>query len=240
MIHRFYIENFKKLKDSLLVFEKEKIFQIRKVLRKKEGSKIIFFDNFSKEYLCQIKKIGKNFLEAQILEISSPQREPEIKIFLYQALLKRKKFEMVLKYSVGFGVEKIIPIISERTIVRKISPKKLDRWKKIIIESCEQSQRVKIPQILPPIEFKKAIEETSSDLKLIAHPSSKNSLKEILKKKEKPGSLSLFIGPEGGFSENEINLARSLGFFDFKIQDLVLFSEVASLAVISQILFYYS
>jgi len=236
-MRHFFIKNFKKEGKNLLIFEKEKIHQIKNVLRKKPNEKVIFFDETGHQYLSLLKEIKKDFILAQIIETKLPKKEPKIKIWLYQSLLKRKNFEMVLKYSVSLGVEKIIPLISERTIIRKVEEKKLKRWQKIIIESCQQSQRIKIPKISPPQNFLEAVKSSKAQAKLIAHPSASNLLKKILKKEFL--SLAIFVGPEGGFSEKEITFAKKYGFFDFKIQDLILRSEIAPLVILSQILFYY-
>jgi len=144
---------------------------------------------------------------------------PQHKITLYQSIIKKDKMEWVVEKATELGVTKIVPIISERSEKKGFN---VDRARKIAIEASEQCGRGDIPQIVEPITIEKAISQAE---KAIVFDSSGKSLKEL----DKIETKSIFIGPEGGWSENEISKFKSQNFEILNLGDLTLRAETAAI-----------
>ena len=187
--------------------------QIRKVLRLKEGTVVHFLDNCGSLYESAIHYEDDKHLTAEVLKIRPAEGEPEVRITLCIGLTQREKFEWILQKCTEAGVTGILPMITERSLIRKPSDVsgKEERWKKILKEAAEQCGRGKIPELLPVMNFRQAAESAANaDLALFCWEEEKQrSLREILNpKQETIRSILLMIGPEGGFSGEEAEFAR--------------------------------
>jgi 16S rRNA (uracil1498-N3)-methyltransferase len=238
-MHRFFLKNFKQKGEEIEIFDSKKVHQIRNVLRLKPGNEIIIFNSKGEEFLIILESVNQT-ITGKILKEIKRKLEPKIKINLFQALLKKDNFEWFLKEGASLGINKFIPLITERTIVRQLSLEKLNRWQRIIEEAIELSGLTKIPEILNPVDFKSLKKEDLKDaLNLIAHHEEKKSLKKILPK-YKVKEINLFIGPEGGFSKEEIKFGKKIGLIPFRFCPSILRAEFAGLAIASAIFYYYS
>jgi len=186
--------------------------QVCHVLRLKAGDEIVVLDNAGYEYDATLTQLSKREVVGRITDKRPAGGEPRVSITLFQSLLAREKFEWVLQKGTEAGVCRFVPVQTSRSIMRakQIDDKRLARWRKIITEAAEQSHRGRIPQIDGAIDLPEAISQSSDfDLALIATPTAESpTLKQILEPRtEKPTSVALFIGPEGGFAPNESDLA---------------------------------
>ena len=225
-LHRFIL-NFELNKEKVLIKDKEIIFQIRRVLRFRPGKKIILVNNnLGKEALAEILNFNDNLITVKILEVFESKKEYEKEVRLYIAILKKENFELVCQKATEIGVKKIIPLITEHTV--KLNFKK-ERILKIIKEAAEQSGRLIIPEFLEIQKFEDAVSNLKNNgLNLFFDPNGeklKNFEKEILNHKV----INVFIGPEGGWSEKEINLAKENGFLIANLGNFTLRAETAAI-----------
>ncbi len=234
MKHRFYLSADHFIDDYINVFELEIIKQIINVLRAKHGDKFVFFNGDGFDYLGQLIESNKKSLKFLIIDKKINQRLPKNKVILYPSLLKSDKFEWIIQKSVELGVTELVPVVSNRCVVKNISPAKLERYQQIIKESAEQCGASTLPLIHPPKDFNGIVTELKkvSDLKLIAW----EEITTPLINDFKGSTTHLFIGPEGGYESEEINLAQANGFVAVSLGSRILRAETASIASLSVLL----
>jgi 16S rRNA (uracil1498-N3)-methyltransferase len=236
MLPRFYLQNLKIQNDSINIQDKPVIYQITKILRLKKGDIFVVFDP-QFEYQILIKHISQDSLTGRITEKTKSEREPKKKLTLYQSLLKSDKFEWILQKCVEVGVAEFTPMVSDNSIVREISENKLERYQKIIKEATEQCGGIKIAKLNQVTTFKQAIEQIKGvkGQKMLAwEGQSENEISKIIDKNQK--DYYLFIGPEGGFSPEEVNLAKQNGIQIISLGKRILRAETAAIVASSLIL----
>lgn len=236
MLPRFYLQNLSIQNDLVNISDSQIIHQITKILRLKIGDVFIVFDAHY-EYQILIENITKDGLAGKIIEKIKSEREPAKKLILYQSLLKSDKLEWILQKGVEIGVAEFTPIISGNCMVREISENKLARYEKIIKEATEQCGGLKIANLNPVITFKQAIKQTKkvTGQKLLAWEGQfGQELSKILDKNQ--NEYHLFIGPEGGFSPEEVNLAKQSGIQIVSLGKRILRAETAAIVASSLIL----
>lgn len=233
---RFFVSP-SQIKDEYIIIEGDDVKHISKVLRLKIGDKITISDGQGTDYECIIKNMEK-IITVEIISKDNSTTEAQSKITLFQSLTKSDKMAYIIQKAVELGVYKIVPVSTERTIVKieneKKEHSKIIRWNKISEAAAKQSQRGIIPKVEPIISlvdaFKKAQE---MDLKFIAYENEKNnSLKSYLTNCASK-SIAVFIGPEGGFGENEISLAKEHDIIPVTLGRRILRTETAGLVVLS-------
>ena len=216
------------------------------VLRKREGDKIDIFDGYGNEFKVRILEIDRHAglprVKAEIITEKRRETEPKLKITLFQAIPKGNRLEFIIQKSTEIGISEIVPIITERTIVRldhkKIKQRTL-RWQKIAREAAKQSRRSAIPRVGPVLDFSQALKEFSArkpHTGIIAwEMEEKNRLRETLKSSVGGGTsklpLAIFIGPEGGFTAEEVEEARKKGLVPVSLGSRILRTETAGLVV---------
>ena len=209
--------------------------QIRKVLRLKDGTAVQFLDNQGWLYESQIHYLDTKHLTAEITQKRPAEGEPACRISLYIGLTQREKFEWVLQKCTEAGVGQIIPVITERSLVRKASDvsSKQERWEKILKEAAEQCGRGRIPELLPVITCNQAIQAGAKAEKALFcwENEKQTSLRSILAPiRGTVREISLMIGPEGGFSEEEAAAAQSAGWIPISLGKRIYRMETAALA----------
>ncbi len=241
-MHRFFVSP-DSLHDKSIILVGPKAHQIRDVLRMKPGEKIIVLDNTGYEYSVSLTKIERHEVIGEVISKSKPEAEPNIQITLYQSLLAREKFEWVLQKCTEIGVCSFVPVVTQRSIVRRsdsVTANKVSRWQSIITEAAEQSGRGRIPILESPLSFSDALSELDNfDYSLFGSTQvGTPDLKEIMKGKDSGiKKIALFIGPEGGFTEKEIADAYSRGGKDFSLSKRVLRTETAAVVASALILY---
>jgi 16S rRNA (uracil1498-N3)-methyltransferase len=222
-----------------VVLEGDVVHQIRTVLRLQSGERIMVFDNTGREYTIVLDKVEKDQVKGAICD-TRQICEPDIKITLYQALLKSDHFEFVLQKCTEIGVSEFVPMICERCVVRKPGVNKIQRWEKVIKEATEQSGRGTLPVLRPAISFEDACHSTKGFSLIASTGSDSSSLRETMQPKSDKGNTSrinIFIGPEGGFSDGELALAQQLGINEIALGPYVLRAETAGLVAATAILY---
>jgi 16S rRNA (uracil1498-N3)-methyltransferase len=218
---RFFIDT-KIEKGKLGISEKEIFHQLKDVLRKETGDRIILFNGSGIEAEAKIKKFLKNKVEVEILKIERPEREPKIFVSLFCSILKKSNFELVVQKATEIGVGEIVPILSKNTVKAGLNFKRLE---KIGREAAEQSKRVTLPKIEKILTFEEAIEKAKNfDLKILFDISGE----KFPSLKGKVERVAIFIGPEGGWDKSEIELVKKENFEILNLGKLNLRSETAA------------
>lgn len=235
--HRFFVD------EALFDLDREEIIlpdeishQIKKVLRLSDGDRIILCDGARNEYIAAIS-FANNTVIAKIIGEQKNENEPEIDLTLYQSLIPREKFEDVLTKGTELGVSKFIPLETAFCQIhpRDIDEKKLSRWQKIIQEAAEQSERGIIPQIQKSMKFESAIDLAIKHSQVLIAWEGEDKAKK-LKIEDIKTPISLFIGPEGGFKESEIEFAKKKGAITISLGKRILRSETAGIVASAKIL----
>jgi len=207
-----YFAQKKNITDNQVLLTGDEAYHLAVTMRAQNGEKIIVCDGENTDYDCVLTDIAKDRVCAEITEKRKSDSEPDTYVVLFQGLPKADKMELIIQKCVEIGVSEIVPVITKRTVAKiedeKKASKKLERWNKISEAAAKQSGRGIIPKIKEPVSFKAAVEKTK-DLESAIIPY-ENEHETDLKKytaENKPKSIGVFIGPEGGFDENEISLA---------------------------------
>ncbi len=242
------------LVDKIVICDQEQLHHLKNVLRFKKGEKVMAFDEKGNLYACVIAEI-KDKISLDIVNEVFAEKRSGIKLTLACAIPKKSRFDDIVDKLVQLGVHRIIPLKTERVIVKLDKHKvalRLERWKKIILSASKQSQRNDLAVIDSVKSLKEVIAGCAEfDLKLIPHLEGKRrSLKDVLDKFFKDGvmlnghknriahNIIVLIGPEGDFSAQEVNSAKAAGFIPVTLGDLVLRVDNAATAVASFIRFY--
>lgn len=216
------------------------------VLRREAGSKITVLNGQGAEYEAVIREIGPDFVTGEIVTAITKATEPRVKIRLVQSLPKADKFELLLQKNTEVGVSFFQPVYTERSTI-KLEPgtalKKEERWRKIISEAAEQSGRKIIPELEPVRNWNQVI-ATLSDRPCLAlipwEGERESSLKKVLEGNPgMPETVIIFIGPEGGFSQAEVNQARDKGAIPVTLGPRILRTETAGLVAATAVLYHY-
>lgn len=226
---KFFISN-DLIKDNKVFINGENANHIINALRYKIGEEIEISSGDGYDYICKIEEISKNNVVAKIIDCFGNESEPKVKITLYQGLPKAEKMELIIQKCVELGIDEIIPVNTDRCIVKLAGKedKKITRWNKISEAAAKQSRRGKIPIIHSVINFNKAIKDaTKNHLNIIPYEKEKNiGIKNIIKD-FKGQNIGIFIGPEGGFSDKEIQLAKENNILPITLGKRILRTETA-------------
>lgn len=236
---KFFV-NSENINDHTITLEGENAKHIGSVLRAKTGDIITVCDGEGRDYECEITEITKKAVIAKITDIFTNDNEPDIKLTLYQALPKADKMELVIQKCIEIGVDRIVPVKTEHAVVKLEGKeeKKLQRWNKIAEAAAKQCGRGKIPVVDRVMTFKESINEAISlDSAIIPYEKEKENSLKTFAKGFKGKSIGIFIGPEGGFSNEEIDFAISNGVKSVTLGKRILRTETAGL-VTSVILLY--
>jgi 16S rRNA (uracil1498-N3)-methyltransferase len=240
-MHRFFISP-QALKDNRAILRGTLVHQIRDVLRMSPGDEIVLLDNTGAAYRAELVTIDRDTVRARIADKWKLETEPPVRVALYQGLLKGQKFDWVLQKGTEIGVSVFVPLLAERCIVGSlddVSDARIERWDRIIVEAAEQAGRASLPNLMPPTLFAHACDQTPANgLALIPHEGEKSrGLREALANAPRAKAINLFIGPEGGFTEDEIARAQSKGVIPVSLGPRILRAETAGLVAATAILY---
>lgn len=193
------------------------------------------------EYICEITDIDKSFVSLNILEKVDIKRESGLKIKVYQGLPKGPKMEMILQKLTEVGVHEIVLVQTKRSVSKvddKKEDKKLERWERIIYEAAKQSKRGKIPKLRGILSFKDALEDMkNNDLNIAPYENERTkSIKQAIKGVN-INTMGIFVGPEGGFEESEIEAIEEISGKSVSLGPRILRTETASLVASSIVLY---
>lgn len=239
---RFFVDKTAVKEKTIELTNREDVKHITKVLRLGAGDQLEISDSNEFEYTVRIESIDQSLIVARIVDKQKFSREPELQVTLFQAIPKQGKMEIIIQKAVEIGVRAIVPLFTERTIVTETDgfQNKLDRWKKISAEAVKQCKRGLIPEIqrqMNVYELLKAL--PAYDLILIPYENEEaHSIKDALRNlKETPKTVAIIVGPEGGFSTNEIEAVQSRGGISVTLGKTILRTETAGLVATAMVMY---
>ena len=209
----------------------------------KQGEELWISDGGKKEYRCTIEEFSPDEVLLHIIYAQEPDYELQSRIYLFQGLPKADKMELIIQKAVELGAYEVIPVETKRCVVKldgKKAAKKVERCKQIAESAAKQSKRMLIPNVHEVLTFKEALKYAESmDVRLIPYELAKGmqETKEILADIQPGQSIGIFIGPEGGFEEKEVETAISEGAKPITLGKRILRTETAGLAILSVLMF---
>jgi 16S rRNA (uracil1498-N3)-methyltransferase len=214
---------------------------IKNVLRMKPGEHVRISSQGGRDFLCSVAALSEDEVRLQILEADIPGTELPAKIYLFQGIPKGERMETVIEKAVELGVYEIIPVSMRYCVVKldeKKAEKKVARWQEIARSAAKQSKRSIIPRIHPLMSFREAVDYAATcDLRLVPYENEEGmaATGRIFEKLKDAHSISVFIGPEGGFAQEEIDRLRP----DSQVISLgkrILRTDTASITMMSMLM----
>lgn len=241
---KFFIES-NQIENDKITLVGEDVKHIANVLRKQVGNEINICNMLKSEnFLCQIKEINKDNIECTILKKLKSEAEANVEITIFQGLPKAEKMELIIQKCTELGVKTFVPVEMERCIVKldtKSEAKKIERWRKIAETAAKQSGRDLIPQIKILINLQKVCNLIQKyDIVLLAYENeTQTTLKQALKQLNNKENLKIgvIIGPEGGFTKDEVNALEKAGARTITLGKRILRTETAGIAVTAAIMY---
>ncbi|MCL1142222.1 16S rRNA (uracil(1498)-N(3))-methyltransferase [Shewanella gaetbuli] len=208
---------------------------IGRVLRMAEGEHVRVFCGDNYDYLTEITQASKKNVSVKVLSASINESESPLDLHLGQVISRGDRMDFTIQKSVELGVTTITPLFSERCGVKLTGErlqKKIHQWQKIVISACEQSGRSKVPIVRPAMELAQWCAEPTKALKLNLHPRAQHGINGLSALGEEQ-KVRLLIGPEGGLSDQEIDMTEQFAFTDVLLGPRVLRTETAALTAIT-------
>ena len=216
---------------------------IKNVLRMKTGEEILISSGDDLEYACYIEELGDKEVLAHVMYVQEAGYELSSRIYLFQGLPKGDKMELIIQKAVELGVHEVIPMATRRAVVKldgKKEENKIRRWQAIAESAAKQSKRMYVPEVRHVMRFSEAIEHAKElDVVLLPYELAKDmkETKKIIDQIEPGQSIGIFIGPEGGFDEEEVRMAADMGARAITLGKRILRTETAGLTVLSVLMF---
>ena len=233
---RFFTET---INESKGIISGDDAKHIAKVLRMHAGEKLVACDCQGYDYDCVIESLSDKEVELSVERKYSSETEPSVSVTLYQAMPKSDKMELIIQKAVELGVSAIVPVQTKRCVSRpdaKSMAKKLERYNRIALEAAKQCGRGRIPQVLPMLDFADAIKAMKEDQRaFLFYENSTSSFRKELE--QGVNSVSIMVGAEGGFEEEEVQKALNLGIASLSLGKRILRCETAPLAALSIIMY---
>ena len=227
---------FEKVNGDEVEITGENLKHIVGALRMKAGEKLTLCDD-GINYNCELILAEKDKAVARVLSKEKNLSEPDVSVTIYQCMPKGDKLELVIQKAVELGVSKIVPVLSSRCVSRpddKRAKKKNERYNKIALSACEQSGRGKKVEVAEMIDFNTAVKQAGNyDLCVLFYEGGGKPIREIVKTQK---NICVFIGPEGGFSDNEVEALKQNGAEVATLGKRILRTETAPLAALVSIL----
>lgn len=232
------------VKDKIIQIEGSDVNHMKNVLRMKKGEQLMVSDGDNHKYLCRLEGFREDRAFAEIVEAQRTDTELPSKIYLFQGLPKNDKMELIIQKAVELGVHEVIPTVTRRSVVKldaKKAAKKAERWQEIARSAAKQSGRGGIPSVTEVMDYKKAL-QYAGDLDILLIPYELAEGMEMTKRQIEsigPGqSVGIFIGPEGGFEKEEVELAKTAGAREITLGKRILRTETAGLAILSILMYH--
>lgn len=217
---------------------------ITKVMRFREGEQIIVSDGQGKDVTAAITLLSSERVEGQIIGEISEKRELPVRVTIAQSLPKGDKMDMVIQKGTELGAASFFPYVSARSVVRlddKKEEKRGERWRKIAKEAAEQAHRSLIPDISSVFSWRQLLDESRNyDAAVLAYEQENSyTLHRVLAQCSEGAKILLVIGPEGGFSEEEVQQAQESGFHVVSLGKRILRTETAGLYALACVSYHF-
>lgn len=233
------------VQDELLTITGPEVNHIRNVMRLKPGEEIsVSIGGDGKEYRYGIESYTEDSVLCRLRFVKDKEVELPVKVLLFQGLPKADKMDLIVQKAVELGAAEIIPVSMERCVVKLDAgkaAKKTARWQTIAESAASQSRRSIIPRVLAPMSMKEAVEyaKEQTEVRVIPYELQEDdgSVKQYLESLKEGRSVSIFIGPEGGFAPGEVELAKEAGIRPISLGRRILRTETAGLAILSWLIY---
>jgi len=233
-MQRFFCSSPVIVQKTITITDRSQVHHLRDVVRLKPGEKIVIFDAKQEEYECMLREVSENVSATIVRHSRRANERATFSLAIACALPKNAKFDDIVDKLTQLGVARIIPLVTERVIVRLDKERvalKVARWRKIAVAAAEQSQRSDVPLIDEVMKVKDVLEIAGEyDLKLIPTlEGQRKKLAEVVLS-AKLCSCMVLIGPEGDFTAHEVALAQKAGFIAVSLGERVLRVDTAAIA----------
>ena len=242
-MYQFFVSP-EQIQGNRIIISGKDVNHIKNVLRMKNGEEINVKTGMDgKEYRCGILEFTEDEVICELYFIKEEDVELPVKVYLFQGLPKSDKMEWIIQKAVELGVYEIIPVASKRAVVKldeKKAKSKVARWQGISEAAAKQSKRAVIPQVTLPMSFREALAYCRNmDVKLIPYELAKNmdQTRKAIEGIGKNQSVAVFIGPEGGFAEEEIKEAKEAGMLPITLGKRILRTETAGMCILAFLLY---
>lgn len=223
--------------EKKIILDGEEARHIAKSLRMRVGDMLTVTDGKGTDFGCQIEEITKDTVHLAVCYQQAVSSEPSCKVTIYQGVPKSSKMEDIIQKCVELGVSRIVPTLTKRCVSRpddKQALKKNQRYQKISLEAAQQSGRGIVPEISNMLTLKQALEQDNSETKIVFYEGGGDPLKSIVCENTK--SVSIYIGPEGGFDKDEVELIESKGGKRATLGPRILRTQTAPVAALTAIM----
>jgi 16S rRNA (uracil1498-N3)-methyltransferase len=206
---------------------------IMRVLRAREGDELTLFDGRGGEYGARITGFRKDAVTVEVKEHRETERESALDLTLVQGISRGERMDWVMQKATELGVTRIIPVITERTVVKldeRQADRKAEHWRAIVISACEQCGRNRVPEVAVPTSYIEAVRSIDTAVtRVLLSPNGTLRAKDL----GQPSRIAMVIGPEGGLSENEQEAALQAGFQPLRMGPRILRTETAAIAALA-------
>jgi len=242
-MYQFFVED-TQISETTVTIEGSDVNHIKNVLRMKRGEKVRISSNSGRNYFGEISELSDGMVLVDILEECADGTELTNKIYLFQGLPKSDKMELIIQKAVELGAYEIIPVAMKNCVVKledKKAASKVARWQEIAKSAAKQSKRSLIPTVEMPMSYKEAIVKAAElDVVLVPYENERGmaATKEAIERIRPGQNIGIFIGPEGGFADAEIALAKEKQMQLISLGKRILRTETAGLATLSILMYH--
>ena len=237
---KFFVKQ-SNIKDGHIIIDGSDLNHIKNVFRFSIGDNLTLSDGNGMDYYVEILEQNSKYINSRIINRYPTNSEPCVNVTLYQGIPKSTKMDFIIQKTVELGVHEVVPVLCDRTVVKfstdKDVKKKVERWQKIASEASKQCGRGIIPNVRDVITLKEAVDESIKfDLSIIPYEKEKiNMLKNAIERNAK--NVSVFIGPEGGFTTQEVEMSIKNNIVPVTLGNRILRAETASIYTMSVIMY---
>lgn len=227
-----FFENQSFAPNTEITLSDDVVQHVSRALRMRSGDQLQLFNQLGEQYLAELTAVEKRSATARLLHAQPAPTESPLQVSIGQSLSRGERMDYAVQKSTEMGVTSITPLFSSRCEVKLPSDrqqKRVQHWQQIAISACEQSGRVKPPAINLPKTLENWLQQQDAELKLVLHHHSQQPLAEMTA----PTSVALLIGPEGGLTADEVELAQSYGFKALTLGPRVMRTETAPVAALT-------
>lgn len=227
-----------------IYIEGSDVNHMKNVLRMKQGEKVEISDGNNHRYCCHIESFEAESIVLQIQEELETDTELPSRIYLFQGLPKSDKMELIIQKAVELGVYEVIPVMTKRAVVKldaKKAEKKVSRWREIARSAAKQSGRGILPEVTEVVDYREALDRAATlDIVLIPYELAEGmaATKAVIEAIRPGQSIGIFIGPEGGFEKEEVELALKAGAKEITLGKRILRTETAGLTTLSILMYH--
>ena len=242
-MYRFFVPE-ENLREKQIVIQGDDVNHIKNVLRMPVGERVTISCGKGVDYVCSIAKLGEHEIVLDIQEKQPVKTELSVEIILFQALPKKDKMELVIQKAVELGAFEVIPVAMKRSVVKldaKKAESKVKRWNAIAESAAKQSKRSILPQVSDVVTFAQAVKMAENcQIKLLPYECADGmeKTKRLIENITPGQDIAVFIGPEGGFDLDELELAKEAGCEIITLGKRILRTETAGMMLLSVLMYH--